>query len=130
MPFNTAIDAPAAGYVIWASFSDPANPCPGGIDPNGDQGTIIIAHNNSYYSCYFHLNPPLSVSVGQNVETGDTLGYNGNSGCAINAHLHFEIRKDSHFFDTEASWAVDPYGWWGNNTDPITELRGLSLIHI
>ena len=124
MPFNTAIVAPAAGYVIWASFSDPANPCPGGIDPNGDQGTVIIAHNNSYYSCYLHLNPPLNVSVGQNVETGDTLGYNGNSGCAVNAHLHFEIRKDSHFFDTEVSWAVDPYGWWGNNIDPITELRG------
>ena len=124
MPFNTAIVAPANGYVMWASFSNPADPCPGGIDPNGDQGTIIIAHGNSYYSCYFHLNPPLNVTVGQNVETGDTLGYNGNTGCAINAHLHFEIRKDSYFFDTEASWAVDPYGWWGSGPDPITELRG------
>ncbi len=123
MPFNTPILAPANGYVLWASFTDPADPCPGGIEPNGDQGTIIIAHGNDYFSVYLHMNPPLSVSVGDNVITGDTLGFNGNSGCAIDAHLHFEIRKGNWFFDTDEAWAVDPYGWWGDSTDPIESLR-------
>ena len=46
MPFDTPILAPANGYVLWASFSAPADPCPGGIDNNGAQGTLIIAHGN------------------------------------------------------------------------------------
>ena len=52
MPLNTPILAPADGYVLWASFSSPANPCPGGISPNGDQGTIILAHGNDYFTVY------------------------------------------------------------------------------
>ena len=123
MPFDTPIIAPANGYVLWASFTEPANPCPGGIEPNGDQGTIILAHGSSYFTVYLHMNPPLNVSVGENVLTGDTLGFNGNTGCAINAHLHFEIRKGNWFFDTEEPWAVDPYGWWGNSNDPIQDIR-------
>ena len=124
MPLNTPILAPAGGYVLWSAFSPPADPCPGGIEPNGDQGTIIIAHGNGYYSCYLHMNPPLNVSVGETVETGDTLGFNGNSGCAINAHLHFEIRKENWYFDTSEPWAINPYGWWGNDGDPIEGIRG------
>ena len=123
MPLNTPILAPAGGYVLWATFSAPADPCPGGITPNGDQGTIIIAHGNDYYSCYLHMNPPLTVAVGETVETGDTLGFAGNSGCAINTHLHFEIRKDNWFFNSEDPWAVDPFGWWGEDNDPIETIR-------
>ena len=50
MPLNTPILAPADGYVLWSSFSSPADPCPGGIAPNGDQGTIILAHGNDYFT--------------------------------------------------------------------------------
>ena len=124
MPLNTPILAPAGGYVLWAAFSPPADPCPGGIEPNGDQGTIIIAHGNGYFSCYLHMNPPLNVSVGETVITGDTLGFNGNSGCALNAHLHFEVRKENWYFDTNEPWAINPFGWWGETTDPIEQVRG------
>tara|TARA_B100001769_G_scaffold131402_1_gene102682 strand:- start:270 stop:1424 length:1155 start_codon:yes stop_codon:yes gene_type:complete len=124
MPYETPILAPAGGYVLWASFSDPADPCPGGITPNGDQGTIIIAHGNDYFTVYLHMVPPLSVSVGDNVETGDTLGFAGNSGCAISTHLHFEIRKGNWFFDTVEPYAVDPFGWWHTSLDPIESFRG------
>ena len=123
MPENTPILAPAAGYVIWSSFSPGADPCPGGISPNGDTGIIILAHGNDYFSCYLHLNPPLNVSVGENVETGDTLGFNGNTGCAINPHLHFEVRQGSWTFNEEQPYAVDPFGWWGNEADPIGQIR-------
>ena len=54
--------------------------------------------------------PPLNVNVGDNVATGDTLGFTGNTGCAINSHLHFEVRKGSHFFDPATPYAVDPFG--------------------
>ncbi len=124
MPFYNPILAPADGYVLWASFSPAADPCPGGIAPNGDQGTIIIAHGNGYYTVYLHMEPPLNVSVGDNVTTGDTLGFAGNTGCAINVHLHFEIRKDNWFFDTVEPYTIDPFGWWHNSNDPIEEIRG------
>ena len=123
MPLNTPILAPADGYVTWASFSPAADPCPGGITPNGNQGTIHIAHPNGYFTVYLHMNPPLNVSVGQAVSAGDTLGFNGNTGCAVNAHLHFEIRKGSHFFDTVNPYAVDPFGWWDDSTDPIEQFH-------
>ena len=124
VPFETVILAPASGYVLWASFSPPADPCPGGITPNGDQGTIIIAHGNGYYTVYLHMEPPLTVNVGETVATGDTLGFAGNTGCAINTHLHFEVRKNNWFFDTTEPYAVDPFGWWSNNSDPIESIRG------
>ena len=124
MPLNTPILAPADGYVLWSSFSSPANPCPGGISPNGDQGTIILAHGNDYFTVYLHMMPPLNVSVGDNVVTGDTLGFTGNTGCAINSHLHFEVRKGSHFFDPDNPYAVDPFGWWHDSIDPIEQFRG------
>ncbi|SVD03196.1 uncharacterized protein METZ01_LOCUS356050, partial [marine metagenome] len=124
MPENTPILAPAQGNVIWSDFSPGADPCPGGMEPNGLTGIIILAHGNGYYSCYLHLNPPLNVAVGETVMVGDTLGFEGMTGCADQPHLHFEIRKDSWYFDQENPWVIDPFGWWGNNEDPIFDLRG------
>ena len=124
MPINTPILAAADGYVVWSSFSPGADPCPGGIDPNGDTGIIIIYHYNDYFSCYLHLNPPLNVAVGETVAAGDTIGFNGMTGCATSPHLHFEIRKENYFFDQQLPWVVDPYGWWGDYDDPIISLRG------
>ena len=68
--------------------------------------------------------PPLYVNVGENVVTGDTLGLTGNTGCAINSHLHFEIRKGNWFFDSNEPFAVDPFGWWNDSEDPIEQFRG------
>ena len=124
MPINTPILASADGFVVWSAFSPGADPCPGGISPNGDTGIIIIYHNNDYYTCYLHLNPPLNVSLGETVAAGDTIGFNGMTGCAGSPHLHFEVRKENYFFDQQLPWVVDPYGWWGDYEDPIISLRG------
>ncbi len=125
MPAGTPILAPADGYVIWSAFSPSADPCPGGISPNGDTGLIILAHpGTDYFTCYLHLDPPLNVSVGETVNTGDTLGFNGNTGCAQTPHLHFEVRKEAHWFNEQESYAVDPFGWWGSDPDPIESIRG------
>ena len=126
MPINTPILAAADGYVVWSAFSPGADPCPGGIEPNGDTGIIIIYHYNDYFTCYLHLNPPLNVAVGETVAAGDTIGFNGMTGCASSPHLHFEVRKENYFFDQELPWVVDPYGWWGNYDDPIKSIRGFA----
>ncbi|MDP6769082.1 MAG: peptidoglycan DD-metalloendopeptidase family protein, partial [Anaerolineales bacterium] len=87
-------------------------------------GIIIIYHYNDYFTCYLHLNPPLRVVVGETVAAGDTIGFNGMTGCASSPHLHFEVRKENYFFDQQLPWVVDPYGWWGDYEDPIIDLRG------
>ena len=126
MPINTPILASADGFVVWSAFSPGADPCPGGISPNGDTGIIIIYHNNDYYTCYLHLNPPLNVSLGETVAAGDTIGFNGMTGCASSPHLHFEVRKENYFFDQQLPWVVDPYGWGGDYDDPIKSIRGFA----
>ena len=69
MPFNPPIIAPAEGYVLWADFSDPADPCPGGINANGDQGTIIIAHGNDYFAITKSLILPFLLRLKNGGET-------------------------------------------------------------
>ena len=126
MPLNTPIVAPADGYVISSNFAPSADPCPGGIAANGEQGTIILAHGNGYFTVYLHMEPPLNVSVGNSVSAGDILGFAGNTGCAINTHLHFEVRKGSWNINFDQPYAVDPFGWWKNTNDPIQDIRGNS----
>ncbi len=120
--------AAASGTIVWAEFGAGVNPCPNGLPPNGDLGVVIIDHGNSYYSTYLHLNPPMVVTVGQNVVAGDTVGFNGDTGCASTPHLHFEMRKDTYFFNQQQSWAVNSYGWWGTTQDPIRDMRGNSSV--
>ena len=52
MPADVPILAAADGYVVWSAFSPGADPCPGGIEPNGLLGLIILYHYNDYFTCY------------------------------------------------------------------------------
>ena len=97
------------------------------IEPNGDQGTIILAHGNDYFSVYLHMNPPLNVSVGENVLTGDTLGLMAT--VAVLLTLIFILRLEGNwYFNSTDPWAIDPYGWWGSFTDPIEQVRNSKVI--
>jgi murein DD-endopeptidase MepM/ murein hydrolase activator NlpD len=52
--------------------------------------TVIINHNNGYYSLYGHLNG-YTVEVGQTVTKGQVIGKMGNTGVSTGIHLHFSI---------------------------------------
>lgn len=56
------------------------------------QGTNHINYEN-IQSRYAHLQKTPSVSTGQNVNGGATIGYMGNTGHSFGVHLHFETRK-------------------------------------
>ena len=54
---------------------------------------VVIGHSQRLQTWYWHLSSEL-VSVGQEVETGDLIGYEGATGRATGCHLHFQVNLD------------------------------------
>jgi murein DD-endopeptidase MepM/ murein hydrolase activator NlpD len=54
---------------------------------------VIIGHSQRLQSWYWHLSREI-VSVGQQVKTGDLIGYEGATGLATGCHLHFQVMFD------------------------------------
>lgn len=51
---------------------------------------VMVKHENGLSSIYGHLSA-ISVTQGQQVNTGDTIGYSGNSGYSTGPHLHISV---------------------------------------
>jgi septal ring factor EnvC (AmiA/AmiB activator) len=88
---GTAVRAVAKGRVDYTS------------EDYGTYGQMIILnHGDGYYSLYGHLSE-ISVSSGQEVAAGQTIGRSGDSGSLKGPVLHFEIRRGATALDPE-SW--------------------------
>ncbi len=76
---------------------------------------VIIEHTlpdyTKVFSLYAHLNSK-SVTIGQEVLMGDTIGGLGNTGAADGYHLHFEISFENKFLQS---------GMYGKGYDSPTE---------
>ncbi|GHI86276.1 M23 family metallopeptidase [Streptomyces xanthophaeus] len=98
---GTTVRAVGAGSVVSAGWS-------------GSYGNeVVIRHADGNYSQYAHLSS-LSVSAGQSVTAGQTIGLSGSTGNSTGPHLHFEIRTSPSY---------------GSDINPIAYLRskGASL---
>jgi murein DD-endopeptidase MepM/ murein hydrolase activator NlpD len=62
----------------------------------------IIDHGWGVYSGFWHQSSTL-VEVGESVETGQILGYNGATGRVTGPHLHWEVYVGGR--------QVDPLTW-------------------
>jgi len=83
-PIGTPILAPANGVVLGTGNTDLT--C-----PNASYGKwIMIKHYNGLSTLYGHLSV-ISVTQGQSVSLGDTIGYTGETGYATGPHLHFTV---------------------------------------
>jgi murein DD-endopeptidase MepM/ murein hydrolase activator NlpD len=87
--YGTAIHASGAGRVAyigwnWADGSDPA-------------WIVIIAHSAGLETWYAHMQPRYPVSLGEWVNAGQVVGYEGNTGHSTGAHLHWAVRRNGIF---------------------------------
>ncbi len=78
-PHGTPIIAAAGGQVVQSGYF------------GGYGHSIMVYHGGGYATWYAHLSG-YNVSVGQNVERGQVIGFVGSTGWATGPHLHFEVR--------------------------------------
>ena len=84
---GTGIVAADAGQVVAAGWS-----------PLGYGNRIVINHGNGWVTTYNHLST-FSVTVGDFVKAGETIGGMGNTGYSSGPHLHFEVLYANRFRD-------------------------------
>jgi len=78
---GSSIWATASGEVVFASY-------------RGSFGNlVIIKHGYGYETHYAHLSG-FAVSVGEEVEKGQTIGYMGATGRTTGTHLHYEVHRN------------------------------------
>lgn len=59
--------------------------------PNASYGKwVLVEHDNGLSTLYAHLSY-IRVGKGSTVETGEVLGYSGNTGYSTGPHLHFTV---------------------------------------
>ncbi len=81
---GTPVKAMLSGTIIGAGDTDLT--CPGASYGRW----VLIRHNNGLASLYAHLSL-IKVSNGQVVNTGDVIGYSGNTGYSTGPHLHLTV---------------------------------------
>ena len=54
---------------------------------------VIVDHGRNYSTLYAHLSR-INASRGENIQKGQVVGYEGQTGYSTGPHLHFEVRRD------------------------------------
>lgn len=83
-PVGTKIHAPLTGTVRNIGNTDLVPGC------YSWGKWVLIDHPNGLSSMFAHLSQ-ISVSPGQQVKTGDIIGYSGNTGYSTGPHLHYTV---------------------------------------
>lgn len=84
VPRGTAIKAPLTGTVRATGDTDLVSGC-----YSWGRWTLLD-HANGLSTLYAHQDL-VTVSPGQKVQTGDVIGYSGNTGYSTGPHLHFTV---------------------------------------
>jgi murein DD-endopeptidase MepM/ murein hydrolase activator NlpD len=90
VPTGTAIEAAAAGTVIWCGWE------------SGYGNLVVLDHHNGIATAYAHQSR-IAVSCNEDVSQGQVIGYVGCTGFCTGPHLHFEVRVNGT--------PVDPLGY-------------------
>jgi murein DD-endopeptidase MepM/ murein hydrolase activator NlpD len=98
---NNRERSPHKGVDIKADFGEEVLSCNNGKVVLADNlylcgNSIVIDHGYGLYTMYFHLSKIL-VNIGDLVKKGDLIGYVGDSGRALGAHLHWGVNLQGNF---------------------------------
>lgn len=85
--YGTPIVAADSGQVIWV-----------GWDWSGLGWAVKISHGHYIATIYGHLSRFI-VTVGQNVNKGDIIAYEGSTGASTGPHLHFMVLTNNIWVD-------------------------------
>ena len=80
-PYGSAIMASDSGRVIFNGWY------------GGYGKVVIVDHGRNYSTLYAHLSR-INASRGENIQKGQVVGYEGQTGYSTGPHLHFEVRRD------------------------------------
>lgn len=104
MPTGTPLKAPADGQIAHK-----------GSGASGGY-TLLIRHEGNLHTVYYHLQKPSHRHVGEQVRTGELIGYSGNTGASTGPHLHMELRRSRTWGDT-----IDPAPYIVSARQPTPE---------
>jgi LAS superfamily LD-carboxypeptidase LdcB/murein DD-endopeptidase MepM/ murein hydrolase activator NlpD len=76
-------------------------------DPDGFGNFVLVDHGNGFASLYGHLNST-SVTAGQTINKGDSVGGLGSTGRSTGPHLHLELIKNYRSGDVYSGDNVNP----------------------
>lgn len=85
---GTPIKAALSGTVVGTGNTDSVRGC------YSFGKWVMVKHSNGLNTMYAHLSQ-ISVSSGQQVSTGQLVGYSGETGYATGPHLHFGVYVSS-----------------------------------
>ncbi len=114
------IVAASAGTVVYADCQ-PSTRTHGGCDRDGSPSVpgcgwyVDLKHADNVYTRYCHMVSRPLVTVGQQVQAGQQIGWSGTSGHSSGPHLHFEVHKNSPHKDG----AIDPVPWMKDHGAPL-----------
>ncbi|HTR19004.1 MAG TPA: peptidoglycan DD-metalloendopeptidase family protein [Candidatus Paceibacterota bacterium] len=87
-PIGTPVHAALSGTILATGNTDLVKGC------YSFGKWVMIEHNNGLNTMYAHLSQ-ISVTQGQQVSTGDVIGFSGETGYATGPHLHFGVYVSS-----------------------------------
>ncbi|MEW5740889.1 MAG: M23 family metallopeptidase [Myxococcota bacterium] len=132
LPAGTPVLAAADGEVI-AAGTVPPFACPLTMRLVEDQAAVDLRHDTlggiGFITRYVHLSRVL-VKPGDKVVAGQRVGLSGQSGCALQPLLYFEVKRLTGT-RTGNPTVVDPYGWDGPGEDPWAKNeRGAASLYL
>lgn len=107
---GTPVYAMRAGRVLLVEDRYPDTG--GGAESISKFNYVLIEHDGGYRSAYIHLQhsfqDKVPIKVDDTVESGQLIGYSGNSGWSSGPHLHVEVDEpgETHSFSQTVPFAI------------------------
>ena len=86
-PTGTAVITPCNGQIVLTGYDENA-------------GNRIHIQSEFHQFRFYHLHD-YAVATGMHVQSGQIIGYVGNTGASTGSHLHFEVHHNAKPIDPE-----------------------------